>query len=99
MMRPQVIVDYEREPWVMDIGTVRVTMDTHVRAAVGGYDIFDSTLPVIPALEEGKFIMEVKFTEMLPQLIRNLLPPSAAEFTAVSKYILCYETTAYLRGF
>ena len=27
MMRPRVIVDYEREPWIMDTGTVRLTMD------------------------------------------------------------------------
>lgn len=35
MMRPRTIVDYEREPWVMDEGTVRITFDMNVRAAVG----------------------------------------------------------------
>ena len=50
-------------------------------------------------LEPGKLIMEVKFTEMLPQILRNLLPPQAAEFTAVSKYVLCYEKTRYMNGF
>ena len=28
-----------------------------------------------------------------------MVPPGAAELTAVSKYCLCYEKTAYLRGF
>ena len=77
MMRPRTIVDYEREPWIMD----------------------DSTLPALSVLEPGKLIMEVKFTEMLPQILRNLLPPQAAEFTAVSKYVLCYEKTRYMNGF
>ena len=99
MMRPRTIVDYEREPWIMDEGTVRITFDTDVRAAVGSYDIFDSTLPALSVLEPGKLIMEVKFTEMLPQILRNLLPPQAAEFTAVSKYVLCYEKTRYMNGF
>lgn len=40
MMRPRTIVDYEREPWIMDEGTVRITFDTDVRAAVGSYDNF-----------------------------------------------------------
>lgn len=71
-MRPRTIVDYEREPWIMDEGTVRITFDTDVRAAVGSYDIFDSTLPALSVLEPGKLIMEVKFTEMLPQILRNL---------------------------
>ena len=43
----------EREPWILDAGTVRITFDMNVRAAVGGFDIFDSTLPVLPVLEPG----------------------------------------------
>lgn len=72
MMRPRTIVDYEREPWIMDEGTVRITFDTDVRAAVGSYDIFDSTLPALSVLEPGKLIMEVKFTEMLPHIVISL---------------------------
>ena len=98
-MRPRTIVDYDREPWIMDAGTVRITFDSDVRAAVGGYDIFDATLPTLPVLEPGKLVLEVKFTELLPQLVRNILPPQAAEFTAVSKYVLCYEKIGYLNGF
>ena len=93
MMRPRTIVDYEREPWVMDEGTVRITFDSNVRAAVGSFDIFDATLPALPVLEPGKL------TEFCPQLVRDMVPPGAAELTAVSKYCLCYEKTAYLRGF
>ena len=99
MMRPRTIVDYDREPWIMEAGTVRVTFDSDVRAAVGSFDIFDPTLPAFSVLEPGKLIMEVKFTEMLPQIIRNILPPQAAEFMAVSKYVLCYEKTRYMNGF
>ena len=44
MMRPRTIVDYEREPWVMDEGTVRITFDMNVRAAVGSFDIFDGAI-------------------------------------------------------
>ena len=49
MLRPRVIVDYEREPWILDAGTVRITFDMDVRAAVDGFDIFDRarTLPVL----------------------------------------------------
>ncbi len=43
--------------------------------------------------------MEVKFTEMLPQIVRDLLPPNAQEFTAVSKYVLCYENRSICMGF
>lgn len=99
LMRPQVIVDYDREPWILEPGTVRITFDSDVRAAVGGQDIFDPGLPTLPVLEPGKLVMEVKFTELLPQIARNILPPDSEEFTAVSKYVLCCEKTQYLRGF
>lgn len=99
MMRPRVIVDYDREPWIMDVGTVRITFDSDVRAAVLGNNIFDPGLPGLPVLEPGKLIMEVKFTELLPQIVREVLPPASSEFTAVSKYVLCYEKTRYLNGF
>ena len=85
VMRPRVIVDYEREPWV--------------RAAVGSYDIFDPNLPTIPVLPEGKLVFEVKYTEMQPQIIKDIIPPGASEFIAVSKYVLCYEKTRYLHDF
>ena len=97
-MRPRTIVDYEREPWIMELGTVRLTFDSEVRAAIGGWDIFDPGLPTLRVLEPGKLVMEVKFTELLPQIVRELIPPDASEFTAVSKYVLCREKTQYLFG-
>lgn len=85
-MRPRTIVDYEREPWIMDEGTVRITFDTDVRAAVGSYDIFDSTLPALSVLEPGKLIMEVKFTEMLPQILKS---SAAAGSRIYSSFQIC----------
>lgn len=99
MLRPRVIVDYEREPWIMEQGTVRITMDSNVRAAVGSFDIFDSSLPALSVLEPGKLVMEVKYTQLLPGIVKRLLPPEASEFTAVSKYVLCCDKTRYLNGF
>ena len=99
VMRPRTIVDYDRQPWILDAGTVRLTFDMDVRAAVGSFDIFDPTLPTLSVLEPGKCVMEVKFTEFLPQFVREILPDRASEFTAVSKYVLCYEKTEYLNSF
>ena len=98
VMRPRVIVDYERVPYIMDGGTVRITFDKQVRAAVGGFDIFDKKLPTLGALPADKLIMEVKYTEFLPQMVRELCPPAASEFTAASKFVLCCDKTAYLVG-
>ena len=99
VMRPRTIVDYDREPWILDEGTVRITLDMDVRAAIGSFDIFDSTLPALPVLEPGKCVMEVKYTEFIPKVLREVLPDRASEYSALSKYLLCYEKTEYLNGF
>lgn len=98
-MRPRTIVDYIREPWIQPEGTVRITFDRDVQAAVGSYDLFAPALAVLPVLEPHKLILEVKYTEFLPGILREILPPDAAECTAVSKFDLCRNKTQYLNGF
>lgn len=96
LYRPKVIVDYEREPFIMDEGNVRITFDKGVRAAIGSFDIFDKELPTLETLEPGTLVLEVKYTEYLPGLIKELLPLGGQEFTAVSKYVLCFEKAHFL---
>lgn len=91
LLRPKVIVDYEREPFTYDPGTVRITFDQNLRAAAATGDIFDPDLPTYSAVPYGKTIMEVKFTQMYPQFIKELMPPGAHDLSAISKYVLCYE--------
>ncbi len=89
VMRPRVIVDYDREPYVMESGDVRITFDKHVRAGFGRLDLFDPHLPTLDVLPADQMIMEVKFTDFLPRQVRGLLPPRSSILTAASKYMLC----------
>jgi len=91
MMRPRVIVDYDREPYVLDAGDVRITFDKHIRAGFGRFDLFDVKLPTLEVLPADQMIMEVKFTEFLPSLVRRLMPPRSSMLTAASKYVLCCD--------
>ncbi|MCR5419402.1 MAG: polyphosphate polymerase domain-containing protein [Lachnospiraceae bacterium] len=96
VLRPKVIVDYERFPLVMDEGTVRITFDSYVSAALGGFDIFDENLPKLSAIDEGCEVLEVKYTEFIPDLIREILPLKEQEFIAFSKYVVCYEAAHHM---
>jgi len=91
MLRPKVIVDYDRIPYIYDAGTVRVTFDSHVRAGMGSFDIFDPKIPTVEVMQPNKLIMEVKYTECLPQIVQNIIPQDHGEYTAASKYCMCYE--------
>lgn len=96
VMRSAVYVDYEREPYVMESGNVRITFDTDVRGAYPGYCITERDMPFHYVLEPGKLILEVKFTEFLPRIVQDVLPLRAAEMSAVSKYTLCYDKISYM---
>ena len=98
MMRPRTIVDYDRVPYIMDAGTVRITFDKKVRAAFGSFDIFDDTLPALSAMPADKLILEVKFTEFLPKIVSEMITPFGSENVAASKYVMCCDRTAYLHG-
>ena len=96
LLRPKVIVDYDREPWIRREGDVRITFDRDVRAAVGSWDIFDPMLPTLRAIEPDMLVLEVKFTEFLPRGIRRILPVDGQDFTALSKYAACYDRAWHL---
>ncbi len=96
LLRPEVIVDYERTPFVYAPGDVRVTFDENIRAVCDDTDIFHPTQG-IEVMEAGTLIMEVKFTQFLPDVIRAVLPPEGCRL-ASSKYVLCDEVKRKLRG-
>lgn len=91
ILRPRVIVDYDREPFTMEAGDVRITFDKHVRAGMGAFDIFDSDLPTVEVIQADQMIMEVKFTTFLPKIVRRILPPDASQLTAASKFVMCCD--------
>ncbi len=97
VLRPRIIIDYEREPFVLDAGTVRITFDRNIRASVDNLDLFCPDLAMMETLETGFLIMEIKYTEFLPNMIQNILPTSAVDYTAISKYFLGCERTLYNR--
>ena len=98
-MHPDVIVDYDRLPFVYEAGTVRITFDMHIRAAFNGYDIFDPFLPVYNAMQiPDTLIMEVKFTEFLPDIFRDMVIPHAAAEISSSKYVMCSDIRRDMYG-
>lgn len=98
-MRPEVIVDYDRLPFVYAPGTVRITFDMHIRAAFNGYDIFDAALPVYNAMQiPDTLIMEVKYTEYLPDIFQDLIVPRAAAQISASKYVMCSDVRRSMYG-
>lgn len=91
LIRPAVIVDYDREPFVNDIGSVRITFDKNVRAIAPEDDLFRETAPSYAVFPPGQMILEVKFTGRLPEKIRGLFRSYPLTQTTASKFCLCLD--------
>ena len=89
LLRPAVIVDYEREAYLHPAEDVRITFDLNLRSGLHSTDLFNANIPTICPHDENVQILEVKFNNYLPTYIQALLSGIQADRSAVSKYVLC----------
>lgn len=87
-LRPKTIVDYTREPFVFSPGNVRVTVDYDIRTGLGCMDFLNPHCPTVPA-GDSVVILEVKWDEFLPDIIRSAVGLESRRVSAFSKYAQC----------
>jgi len=85
---PKTIVDYTREPFVYAPGNVRVTLDYNIRTGLGCTDFLNPNAITIPA-GDAPIILEVKWDEYLPSVIRDAVQLNGRRTSAFSKYAIC----------
>ncbi|MOA13475.1 VTC domain protein [compost metagenome] len=89
LLRPKVIVDYVREPFVCHNGNVRITFDKELRTGLHAIDIFDPELKPVQAIDNDLIILEVKFDEYLPEYISLAVQLEGLHQQSASKYVIC----------
>jgi len=87
-LRPKTIVDYTREPYIYPAGNVRVTLDYNIRTGLQCTDFLNPDCITVPA-GEAPIILEVKWDEFLPGIIRDAVQLEGRRSTAFSKYAAC----------
>ncbi len=84
LLRPKCIVAYTRESFAYPPGNVRVTIDTDI---CGSYDVKNFLNPELKYLQlYHTHILEVKWDEFLPQIIRDAVQIKSRNTSAFSKY-------------
>ena len=90
-LRPRVLVDYDRTPFVCADGNTRITLDENLRTRPGSWDLLSSTTAMIPVLEPDQVILEVKFDDFLPGYLADALSDIPKAPMAISKFALCLQ--------
>ena len=84
-LKARVIVDYTREPFVFAPGNVRVTLDYGIRTGMNCTDFLNPDCVTVPVVD-APGILEVKWDNFLPDVIRDAVQLDGRRSTAFSKY-------------
>ena len=87
-LRPKTIVDYRRDAFVFPAGNVRVTLDYNIRTGLQSIDFLNPSSVTVPATDNN-IILEVKWDEYLPDIIRDAVTLEGRRSSAFSKYAAC----------
>ena len=85
---PKTIVDYTREPFIYGHGNVRVTLDYNIRTGLHLTDFLNTECVTVSA-SFGTCIMEVKWDDYLPDIIRDAVRLPHSRNGSFSKYEAC----------
>lgn len=88
-LKPVVIVEYDRIPFVYKNGNVRITLDTNLSSSSAVESFLDENIPKRPVMPLGHSLLEVKYDEYLPDFIYRNLQIGNLSQTAFSKYYIC----------
>lgn len=84
-LKARVIVDYIREPFVFAPGNTRVTLDYDIRTGIRCTDFLDPDCVMIP-IKDSPCVLEVKWDNYLPDVIRDVIQLGGRRSGAFSKY-------------
>lgn len=87
-LEPKTIVDYTREPFIFRPGNVRVTLDYDIHTGQERTDFLDPEVVTIPA-GDAPILVEVKWDEFLPTIIRDAVTLPNRRVGSFSKYAQC----------
>ena len=83
---PKVIIDYERIAYVEEITNVRITFDMKISASYELENFLDGDYQSFYVLPSGMNVLEVKFDDILPSHIRNIVESYNFKQGSFSKY-------------
>lgn len=85
LLRPKTIVEYIREPFIFNPFNVRITLDKSIKTGLNSIDFLNKDLTLIKASQDYA-ILEVKFKEVLPNVVLDAIRLPNKRPTAFSKY-------------
>lgn len=88
LLRPVMLGEYVRTPFVYELGNVRVTFDRHISVIRDANRFFDRDTARVAILPTGYHVLEVKYDDFLPDAIYHLIDDGHLQQRTFSKFYL-----------
>lgn len=89
LIKPDVIVDYKRIALTYPISEVRITFDFNISSSMYNHNLFDKNNNNISIIDDNYIVLEVKYNEILPESIANILNTIPMVRESFSKFAYC----------
>lgn len=93
--RPSILIDYEREAFFCPYENIRITIDKSIRTSICVKDMFAPDIPMVPVFDDERYVLEVKFSTVLPGFIKSIISGVNPAYTSASKYCLARMAVHY----
>ena len=87
-LKPRTVVSYDREAFTYGPGNVRITLDRNIRTGLGSVDFLNHDIISLPVMGRDT-LLEIKYDNFLPELIRMAVQVPGRQAAAFSKYAMC----------
>ena len=88
LLTPKTIVTYDREAFLYTPGNVRITIDRSLRTGLNSLGFLNPEMFHAP-VSDGMSVLEVKFDEFLPEIVKMAVQTPHTRAGAYSKYAVC----------
>jgi hypothetical protein len=88
LLAPRTVVTYDREAFLFEPGNVRITLDRNLRTGLSSLDFLNPDLYHAP-VSDGITVLEVKYDEFLPEIVKMAVQVPHTRASAYSKYAVC----------
>lgn len=95
LLKPKVVVRYHRVAYTHKAGNTRITFDTNIQTSLHSYDFLHISPLYVPQFE-NIIVMEIKFNNTYPYILRSLLQTTNSMQSSMSKYVYSRTHNNYI---
>lgn len=88
LLKPSTIIEYKREPYIFIPGNVRITLDTDIKTGLKNINFLNQNNNLFPTDPEIYGVLEVKYDEFLPEIVKKTVQTNSLSSSAFSKYAI-----------